>query len=420
MFETTLRYKNLNNKDSVETQTQHYDSLLIQAHMLAYGSKQIPLNISNLVEEHGVEYYIDPMISDFRVGNDFRSNGGLRGWHSKYVDVLGDPLQRILKENANVNARHVSDSDLRKISQSVVQFQEDFIPTQVEEEAGRYDSVNTESLQPKAVIPWSHKIQNKRDIQANRDIIEYSQEQAENSLKPCLFVTPGFIQRPGNRAELIKLLSNFDVSQCFLWIEGLDKHETLESVYKNAVDLVYDLSESRIDPHFYYGDHFSNLLSYFGLSGTAYGTLYSEERSEQREKAGEGGVQQRFYVEPLRDFLKVTAAVDLMVDTTTPMCGCKYCSRHFDSWNELLLRLQSDDDDDVLLPILQKHAVAMKWRNARYVEEHDIDEAIENLEDTFKKYVSAYRNSPLISPRKSPNYLASWKHVLEVKKDEFL
>lgn len=416
MFETTLRYKNLNNRHAVETHPEFYDSILIQAHLLAHSEKALPKLLYDLADDHSLDYYIDPMISDFRAGDNFRnSEGHLRTWHHKYVQALGDPLDRVLSSKGNVDASRLSENDVRGIARSVIQFQENFVQQRVEDDTGKYVDVDARSLQPKAVTPWRHKIQRTEDINVNRTILTHSEDEATIALKPCVYVTKGFIRDTTNRSSVIKMLNEFDVSEAFVLIEGLKKYETSESEYCNVIDFVYDFYKSGIRPHFYYGDFFSNLLAYFGLGGTAYGTLYGEEFEERLESTSGGGMQPRYYVDQIKDFLKVPAAVDLMKRTNSPVCDCLFCDRQFDTWDDLL-ELRQSDDRNALNP-LQKHYIAMRWRHARLVEKSDLDKVLEKVSENFEDFVLAYHDSPQISPTKNSDYLPKWINAIKSRKE---
>ncbi|ELK55160.1 hypothetical protein D320_06108 [Haloferax sp. BAB-2207] len=407
-FETTLRYKNLNDRDLVENNYELYDSVLIQAHLLAYSKKAVPLLIRDMAEERSFNYYIDPMISDFRIGTNFRdSDGDVRGWHNRYVDILSDPLKEVLDENPNADASLLDDDAVRGICESIVEYQENFIYDRLREEAGKYEKVSVEphEVQPKAVIPWVHKIERVEDTQTCRQILTHTQAAATISLKPCIYTTTGFARDTTNRTQLTKLLGEFDVKECFLVFEELKKYETSESEYKTVIDLVYDLYQSGVKPHFYYGDFFANLLSYFGLGGMATSSLYDEEFTEKLEYSGGGGLPARYYLDEVKDFLKVTAAVDIMNRVDAPMCDCGFCEKHFDTWQDLAAR---EESEDALKPILKKHRMALRWRHSRLIEENNLEDVLDELEDDFLNIVQEYSASPMKSPSKQLDYLPKW------------
>jgi len=174
--------------------------------------------------------------------------------------------------------------------------------------------------------------------------------------------------------------------------------------------LVYDLSEAGVEPHFFYGDYFSNMLSYFGLGGTTYGVMYGEEYSESTERTDQSGMLNRYYVDQIKDFLKVPAAVEFMQRIDADMCECDVCQRNFEDWQAIIRHQESDE---ALMNHLQKHYVECRWRHARQVEEDSFSDAVEKLRSEFEDYVEDYSRARQISPNKDFEYMPRWINVLE-------
>ena len=411
MFETTLRYNSPNNKHAVEGELARFDSVMIDGKMLAHSSKAIPQLIYRLRNERSIEYYVEPILSQFRRGDDFRyADGTLKSWHEKYVKEIGDPLKKHLRSETNADPRRMEEDEIRDITLSSVLFQEEFIKHQVEEESGKYEEVDTEGLLPKAVIPWHHRINEVEDLGPNRTILETAVEESFVPVKPCIHTTKKFIRDTSNRTALAELATDYDLDECFLLVEELGKHSTFESTYRNVIDLVYDLSEAGVEPHFFYGDYFSNMLSYFGLGGTTYGVMYGEEYSESTERTEQSGMLNRYYVDQIKDFLKVPAAVEFMQRIDADMCECGVCQRNFEDWQDIIRHQESDE---ALMNHLQKHYVECRWRHARQVEEDSFSDAVEKLRSEFKDYIEDYSRARQISPNKDFQYMPRWINVLE-------
>lgn len=415
MFETTLRYNGTSNKHAVEGELPRYDSLIIDAKMLAYSKKALPQFIHNLRNERSIEYYIAPNISHFRAGDNFKnSDGTLRGWYASYVEELGDPLREVLFSQNNADPRTLNEETIREISRGAVLFQEEFVASRLKEESSKYEEVDLDGILPKAIIPWHHRISEEKDLGPNRTILDSAIPESTVSVKPCIQTTKEYIGDTTRRRSLVELLNSYSVDECFLLIEELGKHDTDQDTLIDVIDLVYDLSESGIKPHFFSGDYFSNLLSYFGLGGTAYGVMYGEEFSETLESRPQGGIAMRYYVDEIKDFLKVPAAVELMKQTNTEMCECEVCQRHYDSWDDLIALQESDDN---LLNPIQKHYVECRWRHARQVEEKSFDEVLSTLESDFERYVEPYSLARQISPNKKFDYLQRWINALQQRSE---
>ncbi|WP_424016228.1 hypothetical protein ACOZ4N_00225 (plasmid) [Halorientalis pallida] len=413
MFEATLRYNSPSDKDTIASSTEYLDSLVIPARMLTANRKALPSNLQNYADEAGVSYYLNPTLSDFRVGDNFRDEkGNIRSWHLKYIEAIGDPLEKLLQNNSNVSAAHLPPEQIESLTAASVEFQENFVIDQLTEERDRYDPIeDVESYAPEAVIPWYHKISQESDLQTNDTILSAAVDASDLPLKPCLFVTPSFIAQETNPEALADLLLKHDLSECFVWIEDLDKHETAESHYTHAAELIVELAEAGIAPHFFYGDYFAMMLSHLGLSGTTYGTMYGEEGGERRERTSGSGVATRYYLDGVKDFLKPVAAVDVQQRVDAEMCPCDVCSRQFDDWSDLA-ELANDPEQNVQAP-MKKHHVRVRWHQIRTVESQLLDETLSELERDHSKYASAFGRSNQVGQKKKLDYLLRWKHAIE-------
>lgn len=412
MFEATLRYSSNSEKQAVETSGDVLDSLIIPGKMLAANSKALPNNLRNYSDKYGLDYYIQPTLYDFRVGANFREDGSIRSWHQKYIDEIGETLETILKRERNVNVANLSEANVRKLTEKSVEFQENFVPNKLADEADRYDPVdNLDQYRPEALIPWFQRINLSGDIDHNDQILRYAVDAATMPLKPCLFFTQSAIRSDPRRTEVLEMVSRHNIDQCFLWVEDLHKKDTTQSMYKEIASFVVELSENGIEPHFFYGDYFATMLSHLGATGTTYGVMYGEEGEEKREPRSGDGVIGRYYVDGVKDFLKVVAAVDVQQRVGADVCSCDVCSRQLETWSDLTDRDQ--DDDKNVQAILKKHHLNVRWRQIRSVEEESLDETLKSVERDFEKYNQAFRTSRQVADGKSLDYLHRWKGAIE-------
>ncbi|MDS0261879.1 hypothetical protein NDI56_20960 [Haloarcula sp. S1CR25-12] len=421
MFETIVRYKAPNERSIFEDHHEKWDSALVSAHLLANSKKRVPKLLADLIEERSLSYYIDPILAEFRQGKSFRyENGNLRPWHEDYANELGDPFKRLLEDPGTVNARFLETETIEQIAQDAIEFQETIVYRRLDEHLGKYETldVSREEAKPDAVIPWAHKLEKDQDYDAFRTIISASKVQATRPLRPVVYTSTAKIGRGKNRTELVNLLSNEDIGECFLLFEDLDKHETNESEYKHIIDFVYDLASVGIDPYFYYGDFFANLLHDFGLKGTAYGTLHGEKYSESikpKSKSSSSAISSRYYADKVKDFLQIQAVVDTMSRADEPVCDCEFCSRHFENWRDLAELDQADEDEveTALQTVVMKHRILTRWEHARLVEEDEVEDVVENLQTDFKEIASEYRSSQQVASRKELQYMQRWRKAVE-------
>lgn len=413
MFEATLRYNSNSDKHPVATSGKSLDSLLIPGKMLAANSKALPTNLRNWYDDYNITYYIQPTLSDFRVGNNFRdSTGGVRTWHWDYAKEIDPLLEELLRKQNNVDASELSEDELRQLTKSSVKFQESFVPDQLEAETGKYESIsNPKEYSPKAVIPWFQQIRDGRDLKVNQDLLDVVTDVAELPLKPCLFLKKEALHSDSLPDQLTDLLTSRDIDQCFLWIENLDKQETGQPDYERIASLVVALEDTGISSHFYYGDYFATLLSHLGLTGTTYGTMYGEEASERRERRRGDGVAHRYYVDAVKDFLTIPAAVDLQETVGADMCSCDVCSRQFETWGDLADRYQNDDEN--IQTLLKKHHIQVRWKQIQQVESESLSETLARLDADYSECITSFSQSNQISNAKTLDYLPRWKNTLE-------
>jgi len=415
MFETIVRYKSANERAIFENHYDKWDSILVSAHLLSYAKGSLPLLLRDIAQERSLSYYIDPIVSEFRIGSSFRyESGDLRSWHRKYAAELGDPLESILEEGGNVNARYIEEEDLTAIAESVVDFQENFVYNMLQDQTSKYEDldVSRREVEPKAIIPWVHKLETEEDHEAYRTILSSSKARASQKLRPVLYTSTQKISRSEYRMKLVELLSDFDIGECFILFEDLDKHDTRESEYRSIIDLVYDISESGIDPYFYYGDFYSNLLHYFGLQGTAFSPLHGEQFREKEEVPGDGGMQSRYYLDEVKDFLQIPAAVDIMTRAGKPLCDCEFCSRHFSDWRDIIEQDQ-DDDRTAVQTIMMKHRIATRWQHTQLVQEESLSEVLNEMREDFEEIAPRYSTSQQVASRKELDYIQRWIHAAE-------
>lgn len=354
------------------------------------------------------------MVWDFRAGTNFRkSNGNLKAWHAAYADALGDSFSSILQSNNHVDASQLNDTQIEQVSEDVVEFQEQFIVDSLQSGVGKYDDIDVSDIQPTAVIPWIHKITGPSDIAIFKKILENSENSTDLPLKPCIYTTKEYIRDVTYRGDVIEVLDELGIDDVFLWIDNLDKRTTSERNYRNLIDFVHELHIADVYSHMFYGDYFSNLLSYFGLGGIVYGTNFGEENQEQLEETG-GGMIERYYVNGTRDFLKATAAVDIQQRANAPVCTCDGCSGSITNWGDIT-QIQADNNRS-LLPILQEHFLCMKENHASQINNNKLDDLLTELESNQNDYSQPYSDSVQLSPSKQTDHLLTWKDAIEQEK----
>lgn len=411
MLEATVRYNNFGDNEVLDTTAESFDSLLVSGKMAAHATKAVPTRLQNLKDEYGTEYYIEPTLQDFRAGNDFRDEGRIKQWHLSYIDELHPVAEELLATHGNLDASNISAEDREKIVRSAIEFQERIVPRSLEDNADKYLDLSHSDYQPKAVIPWNHRIRSTKDIDVNEHIIEVALEKASIDVKPCIQTTKGFITDLSNQQQVLDMLVETGVDQCFIWVEGLDKRDTGQDTYRKVTRFVDAVSDADIDPHFFYADYFGTMLHHAGMSGVTYGTMWGEEGEETLEGSSGGGSLSRYYVPQMKDFLKIPAAVELQQLADAPMCDCRVCSTQFNSWTDLTQR-EEDDDENIQTPI-KKHHLIKRYEQIREVENKDLEETVAECRENFNEFVSPFNAANQISPTKKVDYLPIWVNAIE-------
>lgn len=400
-FENTLWYVTFADRPQVEARIDNYDSLLIPSHLLAGGKKSVPALLKNLIEAENIEYYIDPSITEFRRGNSFRkADDSIKQWHSKLIDELGDPISDVLDTEDNL-VYEVMDASERAIAvQSVCEFQENFVADAVEDSVGKYEDVGVEDVAPRAVIPWYTRIADYPHLSVNRELIELSKESTDLPLKPVLHVTKEFIRDLNARKALAELVEEVEIPETFLWVDDLKKGSTSRQEYLDVMDLVTRISGNNVDPHFMFGDYFSNLLFFFGLRGTAYGTYYREHKTEKVARGGGGGSLQRYYYDPIKEFINIADSVQLGTSNDADIPDFDEMSE----WGDLF-RKGTDHD------FLKYHYIKTRALHKERILSNNLNSLISELDYAYNTYSGQLTDLQTV---KTAEHLNTWTESLEV------
>lgn len=398
-FENTLQYVTFADRTQVENRIEDYDTLMVTSHLLAGGKKAVTSLLHNLIDSHDLEYYINPTVTEFQLGDNFRNpDGSLREWHSKLISELGEPFSQLASGRDNIRWEHLDAEEKENAIESICNFQCNFVGEAVEEEMGKYANILSNlDLSPRAVIPWYTLIRDYEDISDNEEIIRLSRESCDLPLKPCIHTTADFISDVNARRSLANHVGDLDLHECFIWIDNLDKNfeEVTARTYRNVAHLTALISEEGVDPQFLFGDFYSNILYYFGLRGTSYGTYFRESSAEKVERVPGGGSLQRYYYDSVKEFLSVPVSVTLGRITREPIPDFD----GFSDWDDLL---QVGEDHD----FLKNHYILTRKSHKNKIHNQNLSTVIEELEEDFDRY------DPLLdgldATNKNVDHLEKW------------
>ncbi|GAB3676776.1 hypothetical protein [Halopiger thermotolerans] len=404
-FENSIHYLSFADRPAIEENADQIDSIILTSHLVAYGSGKVPTLLNELRKEHDTRFYINPAITNLRVGTNFLDdqNDELSPWYQKYIEILGEKVQDLFDDHTQIQYENLTQEERESICKSTADFQENFVKDAAENSTGKYDFV-VDDLRPEAIIPWYHKITEPKDIPRNRELAQLTNQATNLPIKPCLFITPDFITDSTNRDSLIESVKKIECSEIFLWVEGFDKSSGI-GTHLNILKIVDELSEIGIGVHSLYGSYFSHLLAYFGATGVGFGVYHSESKSEKKEESGgDGSNLKRYYFDPVKEFLNV-ADVDTLTDLgSTPICSCNECQSTLSSWDDLF---EVGEDPD----FLQSHYISTRGIHKNRIFDQSLQESLEEVKEAESTYKETLNE---LGTSKTGNHLRKWRRSIEI------
>lgn len=402
MFENTVRFNHKGERAAIEHSRQSIDSLLIPEHFVASNPDYLAGFLNNQLDTE-IEFYIDPALPKYRRGDGFRNdNGDLRGWHQALVDRYGGPVERVLNQQRNLEFEDLSEEELEEVIETQCELQLETIEASGEGKLSQYFEVETE-LRPRAVTPWYVKIEDVSDLNKNRDIIELAQNFTDAPLKPCVFMELDFAADSANRRAVVQMLDKTGVSEVFLWIEGLGKRAADPMDYVATLDVIHRLSEHGVSPHFFYGNYFAYLTAYFGGHGNCFGVAYQESSSEDTEigsdSGGGGGGTNRYFFEPVKEFLNFQETESLGQEFDVDLCNCPVCEKTMGSWEDIYIY-------DGNYTAQRHHYIWNQDRYRKSVQEKELETVLDQLKSAYDRYCDELGGS---STAATPYHLNKWR-----------
>jgi hypothetical protein len=414
MFENTLRYNHRGEQKAVKEAAEHFDSLLIPAHFVAASPRKIAARVERLKTDHGTEFYIDPQLPEFRVGENFWEKPNKLGeWNQALIDYYGKPISDILRKSGNVSPLDLSEEQLRDVVRKQCDLQLDMVADGAQTKLEQYIDIDVE-LRPRALVPWYVKIQSTRDLRINRKTIEMAQNYEDYPVKPLFFVTPDFLQQSSRRETLVNTIEECGVREAFIWVEGFSKRDLHPMDYVRTADLVYKTSEIGVRPHLLYGSYFGHLLGYLGNCGVGFGPAYQESRSETTDddSGGGGGGTNRYYFDPVKTFLNFQEAEEFGNQFEEELCDCVVCKMHLDSWGDVY---KFDGD----YTTQQRHYIESRGTHTSKLTELSLSDQLSELEAKHSAYKNELGESDTAA---QPHHLIKWttgvKHFVEEELDQ--
>lgn len=418
MFENSVHFNHFGETSAIEKSAAEIDTLIIPAHFIVAKRNQVAGLLHRLMKDHGIDYYINPQLPDYRIGDNFRDEKGeLSTWNQSLVDYFGSPVQDVLGKQQNLQYRQLDQDQRREVIEQICKLQltiaeEDVSNESTQDTLSKYEEIEI-NLQPRAVVPWYVKIESSNGLRINGQIISFATSYTDYPVKPCFFVDKTFIRTHENRNQLARTLNECEVDEIFLVVEGLDTTETVIEEYVHVIDLVDRISKTGVDPHFLNGDYFGHLLGFFGLRGVGFGVFYSESLTEKTgEQGGGGGGLKRYYFNPAKEFLNIHETINLAQEYSAPQCDCSVCEFELPTWEDLF-RIGDD------YTLLQRHYISIRQQHKREIMSRNLKELLQNLRDNDETYREPLKKSDTTA---NAHHLRKWvvaiEHHIENRTDQ--
>lgn len=380
----------------VEKTSANYDSLIISAHFAAKHPDIVSGKLSLLPD---VEYYIEPRLPEYRRGDNFWDTKGkeVSQWDRALLEYYGDPLESELMSIGNLDPNLLGSSDTSSILESCCDFQEQYLERNGSEKLSHF-GLDVDPQPPKAVIPWFVQVSSHDDLELTKSLCKSALEYTNLPVKPCIWVKRSFITSYENRVKIAACLDELPVSESFILIDELDKRDTKNGHYQSAIDLIMQISNVGVDPHFLNGDYFANLLSYFGLRGVGFGANYSDSRSEKLESRPSGGPPPRYYLPDLKEYLDPTDVQKVGEDLQTETCQCSFCSNRMSKWEDIHKFANEQEK-------LSRHHIACRHDESKEIESKDLETLLNDLESSYETYSESVGNMEIAA---GTNHLREW------------
>lgn len=400
-FENSLHYNHLGEGSAVDKAAEYVDSLIIPAHFAAFHADTIAGRVSNLDQE----YYIDPHLPEFRIGDNFLTDSGdLSPWSDALAESYGSVVTDPLQERGNLRYSELSRDNQREIAELTVDFQLNILDEHADSTLARYELEDVDhDLLPKAVVPWYIKLCSGGELEQNKQVISDTAEYTDHPIKPCFFIERPLIADAEFRERIARYLDDTPVTEVFLWVEGLGKRDSKAGHYVHITDLVDRIADQGVAPHFLYGNYLSNLLAFFGLRGTGFGINYSESSSEKVESTDGGGGNERYYFDPIKEFVGIAEAVQLG-ERGGELCDCGTCEHWMEDW----IGIYAVADEQKRLA---RHYAAKRHQQRMEIQENSLRELLQELEENYKEYSEGLKESGTVV---TADHLNEWKRGIEL------
>jgi hypothetical protein len=144
-----------------------------------------------------------------------------------------------------------------------------------------------------------------------------------------VFCSVELMRRDGE--QIIDDFRQLELDGFVVWVDGFSGNQSYEQL-KTVRDFISALSQVGRPIISLYGDAFSLVLSYSGLSGYCCGICYGEKKSADQDADVEGGLPPRYYLSLLKKKVQIETELRRipLADYAELACDCEMCQRQVD------------------------------------------------------------------------------------------
>jgi hypothetical protein len=351
---TFYRLGPTNEKELFKRRRETYEGVVVPAHIASYYSAFSAEFIGGL----GKPYFIDPMTYVFaqdpshlrrfkkdKTGRTLRDSlnqkikGDIKRSYTKLITEYGGVVETSITEGRRLTPSDLTDAEnAQTLVTKVVDFQLQrlaSIPAKYKKYAkyAKQGQIMAGQNPPMMVLPpyfltttigldsW-HTI--------NLDLAARTKELVTDvPVFGVVFCSVELMRRDGE--QIIEDFRQLELDGFVVWVDGFSGVQSYEHL-KSVRDFISALSQVGRPIISLYGDAFSLVLSYSGLSGYCCGICYGEKKSSDQDADVEGGLPPRYYLSLLKKKVQIETELRRipLANYAELACDCEMCRRRVD------------------------------------------------------------------------------------------
>lgn len=441
-----LRFGTNAEKKYVSDFDNSYDVLMLNANIFAHCTNSISKFISS--ELCKKKFIIDPQTYAFQYYQGLiGSNGSLKKSIEKLIEFYGEKLKEIIsnqKRSIDLTDFDQEDNFLNELCQNVINFQKNTVKGEALEEKNEYkeyieyilenDNIDL-CIEPCSLIaPYFYLADEdfSQWLRINTKAIELSKRYS-NSISAQLVINSSILLDKGKLDNLVDEYSKVKPCEILLWIDNFDEKDVGDVLLNNYLYLLTKFKKQNIPVSQLYGSYFSLMLINIGLlQACCHGMEYGESRSVF--PVGGGVPISKFYLPMAHKRFHFRNIIQLLLDEGwlesqkiyfEKVCDCPQCRQiiNDDPESEIqefgiintvtnIRKKKSGQEYSVMMSyptseakeLCLRHYLYNKEREYTFIQEHGIDEIMEQLKQA-KNTLEEKLGLEIL-------YLSSWIRVI--------